>query len=311
MLQRMLLFFGLLSLLLACEETFVPAEVELRPQIVVEGYIEAAPDRSLPPYVLLTRNLPFFSSLDSNQFGDFFVHNAQVSVSDGSRTVNLTELCLNDLSPEQLAIATSFLGSNLAIVPSNFCVYLDLSFTMQGEVGKTYQLSIAVENQSLQATASIPPTVPFDSIWFVPPPGLATRDSLAQLLVRLSDPLGKNFYRYFVEVNGNGMRRDDFSVIEDPFFEGQTLDFPLNKPRDPSVEFDLSTLGLFTRGDTLTLKWVSFEEAVFRFWNTIEFAAANQGPFSNGTIIDSNIEGGLGIWSAQSAVYYNLIVPAQ
>ncbi len=298
----------LLLLLFACEEEFVPEQVEVLPQIVVEGYIEAAEDRFIPPYVILSRNLPFFTSLDSSQFADFYVHDALVTVDDGTQRVVLTEICLNNLSPEQIDLATNFLGTNVELIPINFCVYLDASFSMRGEAGKTYTLSIDAEGKSLRSVASIPLLVGLDSLWFVPPPGLATRDSLAQLQARLSDPPGKNFYRYFVNVNNTGLRRDDFSVLEDLFFDGQSFDLPLNRPRDPAEEFDLSTFGLFRLGDAVTLKWVNIEAEGFRFWNTIEFASANQGPFSNATIIDSNIEGGLGVWSAQSAAYYDLVV---
>lgn len=302
------IFLLLLLAMSSCEEEFTPPNVESEPQIVVEGYIEAAGDQSAPPYVLLTRTLPFFTTLDSSEFGDFFVHDAQITVDDGTNQVNLTELCLNDLTPEQIAIAENFLGTNVELVNSNFCVYLDLSFSMFGEEGKTYELNILAEGKELSATTSIPAHTPLDSVFFIEPPGTLDREDLKQMQAKMTDPEGPNYYRYFVQLNNNGFRRDDFSVIDDPFFDGREISFPLNNPRVDSVEFDLATAGLFTVGDTVNLKWVAFNKASFDFWNTIEFAAANQGPFSNYTIIDTNIEGGLGIWSGQSASYYERIV---
>jgi len=303
------LVVALVALLVGCETEFIPAEIEVVPQIVVEGYVEASGVQSAPPYVILTRNLPFFTRLDTSEFADFYVHDAFVTVDDGDQTVTLTEVCLDDLTPEQVQLAEDFLGANLTQVPISFCVYLDASLRMFGEEGKTYSLRIEAEEKVLTASATIPIHTGLDSLWFDVPPGAPTRDSLAQLKVQLTDPDGPNYYRYFVNANGTGFRRDDFSVLEDDFFEGRELIFPLNKPQVDSVDFDLSTFGLFTRGDSITLKWLNFEESVFNFWNTIEFAAANQGPFSNATIIDSNIEGGLGVWSAQSASYYDLVVP--
>lgn len=293
----------------ACEDEFVPDEVRANPQIVVEGYVEAAGENSAPPYVILTRNLPFFQRIDSSEFADFYVHDAQVSIDDGSQIIELTEVCLNSLTPEQVALAEAFLGTNLALVPSSFCVYLDAQFRMVGEAGKTYDLRIEAGDELLTASTTVPEIIALDSIWFDVPPGEDTRDSLAQMKVQLTDPPGPNFYRYFVNANGTGFRRDDFSVLEDDFFDDREIVFPLNKPAVDSVEFDLSTFGLFTRGDEITLKWMTIDEDVFNFWNTIEFASANQGPFSNYTIIDTNIEGGLGIWAGQAASYTDHIVP--
>lgn len=304
-------FTGLLLLFTACEEEFIPDEITVEPQIVVEGYIEAAGENSAPPYVLLTRNLPFFSQLDSNQFGDFYVHDAVITVNDGTQTMQLVEFCLSDLTPTQILIAEAFLGSSVGEVSGTFCVYIDPTLQFVGEEGKTYTLRIEVEGKVLTSTTTIPFHTPLDSIWFTDPPGADNRDSLQQMQVQITDPPGPTFYRYFVNANDEGFRRDDFSVLDDGFFEGRQIVFPLNKPAVDSVDFDLSTFGLYTRGDQLTLKWITFERPVFDFWNTIEFAAANQGPFSNATIIDSNIEGGLGVWSGQSASYYELRVPEE
>lgn len=298
----------LLLLAWSCEEEFIPPDVDSEPQIVVEGYVEASGDQSAPPYVILTRTLPFFRDLDSSQFADFFVHDAEVTVDDGTSLVSLVELCLNDLSPEQIALAQSFLGENVNVVNANFCVYLDPTLSMFGEEGRTYDLSIRAEGKELRATTTIPVHAPLDSVFFAEPPGTLDRPDLKQMQIVLNDPPGPNFYRYFVSVNRGGFRRDDFSVLDDPFFDNREVTIPLNQPLADTANFDLATFGLFTVGDTATLKWVTFGEPSFNFWNTIEFAAANQGPFSNYTIIETNVEGGLGIWSGQSASYYERIV---
>ncbi|PHI21717.1 hypothetical protein CEQ90_00055 [Lewinellaceae bacterium SD302] len=305
---RFTLLFSLIALLFGCEKEFTPPDVEPEPQIVVEGYVEAAGDQSSPPYVILTRTLPFFSTLDSSQFADFYVHDAVVTVDDGDQIVALTEICLADLSPAQLALAEGFLGGNIDSRANSFCVYLDPGLQMFGQEGRSYDLRVEVENEVLTASTTIPAHVPLDSLYFVEPPGEDTRPDLAQMQVGITDPPGRNFYRYFVGINGGSFRRDDFSVLEDAFFDDRAIVFPLNRPLPDTSDFDLSTFGLFTIGDTAKVKWVTFDEASFNFWNTIEFASANQGPFSNYTIIDSNVEGGLGIWSGRSASYYESIV---
>lgn len=297
----------LLLLGVACEEPFTPPRTDEPAQLVVEGYIEAG-DQPTPPYIFLTRSLPFFSKIDSNELADLFVHDATITVSDGEQTVQLTELCLQSLSPEQRALAAELLGVAVDSFAFNFCAYLDLSLQMLGREGRTYDLRIEAEGQTLTARTFLPPRVPLDSLWFVAPPGEPI-DSLAQLQVILDDPRGPNFYRYFTGVNGGPLRRPPNSVFDDNFFDGQRFRFPLAEAEADSADFNLSTYGYFERGDTATIKWMAIDEAAFNFWSTLEFARTNQGPFSSYTRIDHNIEGGLGIWMGLAASYYTRRVP--
>ena len=61
-------------------------------------------------------------------------------------------------------------------------------------------------------------------------------------------------------------------------------------------------------GDSVLIKWTTIDEAHFDFWNTLEFSNANQGPFSSYTRLQSNINGGLGIWGGYSVSYYSRTV---
>lgn len=307
--SKLFLLF-ILALLTSCEEEFIP-EVSTDPQqIVVEGYIEAG-ERPTPPFVILTRSFPFFQKINPSGFDNAFVHNANVEVSDGERTVQLTELCLNELTPEQQVLAGQLLGFNPDSIAFNFCAYIDLSFSMMGQEGKRYDLRVEAEDQVLNATTTIPFHVPLDSLWFVVPPG-KPNDTLAELRIFMTDPGDRaDFYRYQTQINGMGFRSPFTSVTDDLLFNGQSFQFPLAKAEDRNAEFDPATYGLFHRGDTVALKWITLDEAHFDFWNTLEFTLANQGPFSNYTRIDSNIEGGLGIWGGLSASYYEEVVPEE
>ncbi|MEM7574332.1 MAG: DUF4249 domain-containing protein [Bacteroidota bacterium] len=310
--SRFFLFFlqllALIVLVFSCQEEFIPATVAGPHPLVVEGYIEAAGERSSPPYVFLTRSFPFFSQISGEEFDDFYVHDAEITVSDGEEEYLLTELCFNDLTPDQREIAANFLGRNLDSLGINLCVYLDLSLSLFGEEGKTYTLSVEAEGETLTAVTTIPEQVSLDSVYFVEPPG-EPRDTLAQLRVILDDPPEDNWYRYFVRVGDDAFRRDNFSVFDDRLFADERLEFPLNRPLAPGESFDLSTFGLFRRGTDMSLKFLFIDEAHHRFWETIEFAASNQGPFSNYTRIATNIEGGLGIWGGIAASYYERRVP--
>lgn len=305
------LLTGLACLLLlvaaACEEAFTPPEIDEPLQLVVEGYIEAG-EQPTPPYVLLTRSLPFFSTIGQDELDDIFVHDAVITVSDGEQTVALTELCLQSLTPEQRALAAEFLGIAVDSIAFNFCAYIDLSFRMIGQQGRHYDLRIEAEGKTLTARTYIPPLVPLDSLWFVAPPGEPI-DTLAQLQVILDDPAGPNHYRYFTGVNGGALRRPPNSVFNDDFFDGQRFRFPLAEAEADTADFNLSTYGYFERGDTATIKWMSIDEPSFDFWSTLEFARTNQGPFSSYTRVAHTISGGLGIWTGVAATYYTLRVP--
>ncbi len=315
--RDMKIFLPLLLLLVlvgatSCEKEFIPeipGEVE---SLVVEGYIEAG-DRPTPPYVILTRSRAFFAELSVEELENAFVHDAVVIVDNGEQSRQLTELCLEELTPEQRALAGALFGLEVDSFGFNFCIYADLSFQMQGQAGRRYDLTIETPaGEVLTATTTIPPSIPLDSLWFVPPPGEPV-DTLAQLRCTISDPDSlKSFYQYFTQVNDEPFVRPFSSVIDDRLFDGQSFEFPLSKAEPFDAEaFDLETFGLYRRGDTATIKWVNLDEAHFNFWNTLEFNTANQGPFSSYTRIESNIEGGLGIWGGRSVLYYDLTVPEE
>ncbi|HMQ49872.1 MAG TPA: DUF4249 domain-containing protein [Saprospiraceae bacterium] len=296
--------------LLGCEEEFIPEGTNQEPDLVVEGYIEAG-EQALPPYVILTKSVPFFREFNADDLANTFVHDATITVSDGEKQVQLTELCLDELSAEQKALAAVLFGFDPDSVGFNFCIYLDLTFSMVGEVGKSYTLQVEAAGKTLHAVTTIPRHVPLDSIRFEEPPG-EPNDTLAQLICYYRDPgFEANFYRYQVGINQGGLQSPLSSVTDDRFFDGQAILFPLAKPESATEDIDFETFGLYTVGDTIALKWCNLDEAHFNFWNTLEFNTANQGPFSSYTLIESNIQGGLGIWGGLSASYYEMVVNKQ
>ena len=299
-----------ISIFTACEEEFIP-EISTEPQeIVVEGYIEAG-DEGLPPYVLLTRSLPYFTEISLEQLDSLYVHDAFITVADGEKTVTLTEVCWNDFSPEEqelLRLVLADLGVGGAEnIPLNFCVYIDLDFVMVGEIGKRYDLKIEVEGKTLTATTTIPEHVPLEFVKFQKPPGNVA-DTLLELRTFIKDPEElSSFFRYFTSVNSEPLIGPINSVFDDRLFNGKEFEFPLSKAEPLGEEIDPSVYGLFTVGDTVTLKWTNIDHAHYDFWNTLEFNRINQGPFSSYTKVDFNIEGGIGIWGGYSSSYYTEI----
>lgn len=306
--------FILLSLLvISCEEEFDPNIPITPPEIVVEGVIEAG-DQPTPPYVILTRSVPFFTEIGIDALNDVFIHDAAITVKEGDNEVTLSEVCVENLTDEQKLLVSDLFGIDLTAININFCIYVDLSFSMLGEVGKQYDLTIIVEDETLTATTTIPESVPLDTMYFQEPPG-EPNDTLMELTAFITDPANEpNFYRYFTKVNDEPLLPGFPSSTDDRVFDGLTFQFPLAKAVSREVDFseiDINTLGLFLRGDSVTVKWTTIDATHYDFWNTLEFNAANAGPFSTYTRIESNVDGGLGVWGGYNATYTDLVVPTE
>lgn len=306
--QFNILIIVFVSLLFSsCEEEYIPVNSGEGPKYVVEGYIEAGQD-PLPPYLILTKTFDFYSEIGSEQFTNSFVHDADVRVSDGTKEVVFTEICFLDLPEDIRKEVASQFGFDSDSLEVNFCVYIDLFNELQAQENKTYSLRILADTTIITASTFIPPHVPISNLHFLPPPGVSN-DSLAQLRATLSDPPGvRNYYRYFVAANGGPFRTFFSSVEEDLFFDGKSFEFQLYNPRTSNADVEVGEFGLYFVGDTVTIKWTSLDEAHFDFWNTLEFSSANQGPFSSYTRLQSNINGGLGIWGGYSVSYYTRAV---
>lgn len=293
---------------LSCEEAFVPDSSQYEEQIVVEGFIEAG-EGSIPAYVLLSKSLSFFSEIDIETINNSIVRNADVRVSDGVNNVKLTEICLDQIPVEFKDIVIEQLGINPDTSQFDACIYLDVFDELDRKIGGKYDLIITAEGKEITGSTIIPEFVGLDSIWFEEPPGVPS-DSLAQMWIRVTDPAGtSNFYRYQNAINGEGLISPVQSVGNDQLFDGEAFDIPVTRAQDRDDDFDPDSFGLFTRGDTVTLKWMSLDKAHYDFWNTLEFAFFNQGPFSSYTRILYNVDGGIGVWGGYSVRYYKVVVP--
>lgn len=295
--------FLLLIFLTACEEEYTPAKSPDGPKYVVEGYIEAG-ENPFPTYVILTKTFDFYSEIGPEQFTEAFVHDAEVRVDDGTKEVVLEEICFLDLPEEIREEVAGQFGFDADSLEINFCVYVDFLNQIQPQIGGQYDLTILAEGNMITATTMIPEHVPLNEMHFAPPPG-QPNDSLAQLRASISDPPGRrNFYRYFGSTNGGNLQTMFSSVEEDLFFDGKTFEFQIYNPATTKGDVDPDIFGLYFVGDTIRIKWTTIDEAHFDFWNTLEFSNANQGPFSSYTRLQSNINGGLGIWGGYSVSYY-------
>lgn len=292
---------------IGCQEEFNPPVVDAAEQYVIEGYIEAG-DGTNPTFLLITKSIPFFNELKAEQYAELFVAGANVSVDDGVSEVAFTELCLSDLpdGPIKDDIAEE-LGVDLDAISVDICIYVDLADALVREEGRSYDLTVTIEDEVLTSTTTIPVLNRLDSFKFRDIPGEPV-DTLAQLFCNIKDSENVDFYRYFTDDDFGTLTPPFNSVTDDVQFDGQEFNFPLSQA-DNSDNFDINTFGFFTVGDTVTIKWCAIDQAHFDFWNTFEYSLNGQGsPFTGYTRIADNIEGGFGIWGGYSVQLEELVV---
>lgn len=283
--------------LISCEKEVnfnLPASISEK--VVVEGGIELG----TPPLVLLTNSFGFFSKLDLSTLQNAFISDAQVSVSDGSRTVNLREYSIDTLGNFYKFYSVD--SSNAA----------DLTFI--GQAGKSYQLKIVVDGKTYESTTTIPQPVSaaFDSIWSEPFENPdPEHPEYRRVMVRYNDPpeLGNRF-RIFIQQNNRAFTAGRFSTLDDNITNGTTttLDFyNVLSPMDTSTQDGRFA---FLPDDVVTIKFSAIDKATYDFWQTLDFSVGTTGnPFSTPVKVPSNISNGaLGIWAGYAPTYKTVTV---
>ncbi len=295
MLPLSIAFF--ISLLLASCEKEVKIKLKDGPtQVVVEGAIETG----VPPYVILTKSIGFFSSIDLNTLENSFLHGADITVSDGTNTIKLKEYTVDT------GAANKFYFYSIDTAATTI---------MKGVDGKTYSLKIVYDGKTYEAVTKVPNPKPMDTIWAGDPLafGKNVPDGAKTVYVNYTDPdtLG-NYGLYYTQINSGPLYLSQ-DLYTDEFTNGsQQKNYPLTLGLAPGQQRDggSDSTGFVFAGDTLTLKWCSIDKPVYDFWKTYVYASNVTGnPFSTPINLKTNISNGaLGVWAGYGTVYSTLIV---
>ena len=252
--MRFLSIFLILFSLLSCEKEFDPVTTFDGPQLVVEAYVQKGPN-AFPPYAILTKSLEYGSTIGTDVLKDIFVHDANIQLTNGTDTAQLTEFCASDLSflPDFIKQAISeSIGIPVEVLNGNgvdICVYADfpavlglsdLSITEDTE----YTLRIETAEYGLvTATSYLYPAVPLDSLNYINHPNYPANDSLVEVLGYFNDPAEElNYYRLFSQRNDEPMyatstRGSGGTVSDDNIFNGQAFAFNIIRGQDPFFRF--------------------------------------------------------------------------
>lgn len=290
--------FIIISVLLVSCEKEVNIDLDTGdPKLVVEGGIE----NNLPPIVILTKSIGYFADIDLNTVQNSYVHDAKITVSDGSTTITLREY----------SIDTGTNGNKFFF----YTVDTSQPQLFLGQLERYYSLKIDVNGQVYEATTKIPTPTPLDSLVPYYPQANADLADIGPdariLKVYFRDPdTSGNYVRYYTQRNDEPFYAALASVYSDEFINGTqfTTEFPMGEPRFTTKTFD--SLGLAYVGDTVTFRWSAIDKGTYDFWSQYEYALGTLGsPFASPIRVKSNISNGaLGVWGGYGSLYYTVVM---
>lgn len=291
--KRVALFFGLAVFLCGCEKDINFNLKNADDVLVVDANIE----NNKPPVVVLTKSFDFFSSINPSLLVNSFVHNAVVTISNGTLTHQLKEYTI--------PLSGGYSYSLYSLDPASPLT------AFNGEFNKTYTLKIVSEGKQYDAVTTIPVLAKKpDSLWWKPAP-FSDDTTNVILMVKSTDPPGLgNYIRYFTKKNSGEFLPGDNSVFDDQVIDGITYQLQVDPgiDRNNKVSFDSN---YFKRGDTITMKLCNIDKPTYTFWSTWEFAQGSIGnPFSQPNKVIGNVSNGaLGAFYGYAAYYKTLIIP--
>jgi hypothetical protein len=175
-----------------------------------------------------------------------------------TKSVNFDES--NDFPKVQNAIVeiTDNLGNSEILLESSEGIYSTSSFG--GVEGRTYTLSVLIDENTLESSSNIPYHVSFDSLIVtkasVPPvPGAQQNDLYYDVRVMYKDPIDERNYYRFVEIKNNEISRS--YVFDDRLNNGEEVTVPL-------LDFSRE---LFP-GDVLQIEMQCIDEFVYEYFNS-------------------------------------------
>ena len=273
-------------------------------QIVIDGSIETG----TPAIILLSNSKDIYAPTDINSYLSGFISGATVTVSNGTITDTLTEICTDNLPAGFESIAAAFFGLPIEqLVTLHLCAYV--STGLVGEVGKTYTLKVIHNNKTYTSSTKIENPTALDNLFWrdqVNLPGYGF--SWAKIT---DSPVMGDAYRWEVKNISDGSFSKPFQPFtDDRFYNGLTFEFSVENPmsfRDSTIEDQYK--GYYKLGDTIVVKFSKLGKKEYQFfekkYNQI-YSGGN--PFATPTNIPTNIEGGaLGVWAGFSPWYDTLI----
>lgn len=255
----------------SCNSDAFSDGIKLESKLAVEGWIEEGD----VPQVILSSTIPINDIVDSTNVLDHVIRSAKITVSDGETSEVLRVKNDNDRIPPFI-----YFGSE-----------------MIGKAGKTYTLKVEFLNRVIQATTSIPKTVPIISATYEKE---SATDTTGYAHIKFDDPVNeKNYYQIATKI----YKKEPIFVpafygnLDDKNFDSHSVSMQINRGilLFPKTKFT----PYFTDGDLIFVKLRTMNKETFDFWNSWQNEIVNsRNPiYPSNTSLKSNIKGGVGIWA--------------
>ena len=276
----------------SCEKS-VDFDLDAQEEALV---VEATIENEMPPIVVLTKSLNYFSQINVGILENLFVKDAQVFVSNGSVTHKLKEYIINR--------GPGFKFHYYSIDSSN------LNTAFVGTLNTSYELKIISNGVEYTGKTTIPAIrKTIDSIFWKK--GAFDDTTKVNVLVRLKDSPGLGDYlRYFTKRNSLPFLPAENSVYDDIFIDGKSYEVPV----DPGIDRNnrlTNEANAFKRGDTVVFKLSMIDRGTYDFWRTMEYSFQAVGnPFASPIKVSGNISNGaLGYFGGYASQFRTLIIP--
>lgn len=303
--------FGLLAILATACSLQRDIKLDLpqpAPEMVVQGYLQPG----FPYIVALQESSPYFkpfSDRDSLPMAEVMIFHKKDTIQLFPIDSTTLSLFLGNLGPRGIDLLNQLNSSGL------LRVFISNPLLPTGIVPEDYNTSFELlvkdtKGRVITGSTTLPPLIPIDSV-LTPYNDAKTK---AYTLTQFRDPAEPNFYRRIVRrrvsqydtireggaiVRVDSSRRNelyqDFTVSDD-IFNGGNSAF--------GTGFD------FKAGDTVSFELHSIPAAYYQYSESVQGASqANGNPFGVPALIQSNVKGGIGIFTAYSVASKTVVIP--
>ena len=291
---RSLLFCFILGLFISSCEKNINFNLKNADDLLV---VDARIENGQAPVIVLSKSLDYYNYISYDILERSYIHNATVTISNGTLTHTLKEYALpvgNGASRYYYSIDSS-----------------NLATAFNGEFNTHYSLHITASGKDYAATTTIPTLAKKpDSLWWKPAPFAPAPNDII-LMIKSTDPPGLgNYVRYFTKRNSEPFLPGENSVFDDQVIDGTTYQLQVDPGINRMLKVNYDS-NYFKRGDTITLKLCNIDKATYTFWSTWEFAYQSIGnPFAQPNNVAGNISNGaLGAFYGYAAGFKTLVVP--